>query len=64
MTSLDRGHSSMKYEKLDLKTFKYTEYESQDMENSIDPENNFYNNKYSHCEYNAEERFKRNVKID
>ena len=47
MTSSDRGHSSTEYEKLDLKTFKYTEHKSQDMENDIDPENNFYNNTQS-----------------
>lgn len=64
MSSLDRNHPSTEYEKLDLKTFKYTEYKSQDIENDIDPENNFYKNIYRHCEYHTEDQFIRNIKMD
>ena len=55
MTCLEKGHSSMEYEKLDLKTFKYTEHNSQDME--IDFENIFYNNTQSHYDYYTEQQF-------
>lgn len=44
----------MEYEKLGLKTFEFTEHKLQDMENDIDPENNFYNSTHNHCEYYTE----------
>lgn len=64
MTNSDRNHPSTEYERLDLGCFKYTEHKSQDIENDIDPENNFYNNTHSYCEYYTEEQFKRNVIMD
>lgn len=51
-------------EKLNLETFKYTEYKTQDIENDIDPDNNFYKNIHRQCEYYTEEHFKGNIKMD
>ena len=63
MTSSDYNLST-EYEKLDLKCFEYTEHKPQDIENDIDPENNFYINTHSHCEYYTEEQFRKSVKMD
>ena len=63
MTSSDYNLLT-EYEKLDLKCFEYTEHKPQDIENDIDPENNFYNNTHSHCEYYTEEQFRKSVIMD
>lgn len=34
--------------------FEYTKYKSQDIESNIDPENNFYSNTHSDCDYYIE----------
>ena len=52
------------YETLGLKTFVFTEHKGCDMENDIDPENNFYIDTQSHCEYYTEEQFNRNLKTN
>lgn len=41
MTSPDINNHPSDYENLDLETFRYTDHKSQDIENDIDPENNF-----------------------
>ena len=43
---------------------EYTEHKLQDMENEVDPENNFYNSSHNQCEYYTEEQFKTSVKMD
>ena len=55
-------HRSWKgdYETLGLKMFEYTEHKMHDMDDDIDPENNFYNTNYSQCEYYTVEQLKRN----
>lgn len=62
--SLNRNSLSTKYEKLDLKCFEYTDFKSKDIENEIDPENNFYKDMQSQCEYYTEEQYRRNVIMD
>lgn len=73
MTSPDASHLSpfsqqqaliTEYETVGLKTFEFTEHKEDGMENDIDPENNFYINTQSHCEYYTEEQFNRNFKMD
>lgn len=73
LTSFDRCHSSpsenneqqttqiTEYKKLGLKTFEYTEHKLQDMDNDIDPENNFINN---NCCYYTDDQFNMKVKSD
>ena len=61
MTSPDRSKNeglSKNYETLGLKMFEYTEHKMHDMDNDIDPENNFYNTTNNHCEYYTEDQFK------
>ncbi|KAL7382736.1 hypothetical protein ABVT39_027076 [Epinephelus coioides] len=52
------------YETLGLKTFEYTEHRDYDIENDIDPENNFFINTQSQCEYYTEEQFSNKFKKD
>ena len=56
-----RQELKYEYETLGLKTFEFTEHKGYDMENNIDPENNFYINTQSQCEYYTEEQFNRNL---
>uniref|UniRef100_A0A8C6LAH3 Reverse transcriptase domain-containing protein n=1 Tax=Nothobranchius furzeri TaxID=105023 RepID=A0A8C6LAH3_NOTFU len=57
----ETGNSS--YENLQLQRFDYTEYKPQDMQDDIDPDNNFYTRVQNHCEYYTEDQFEHNVTI-
>lgn len=63
MTNSDRN-LSVKYEQLNLETFRYTEHKPQDIENDIDPDNNFYIGTHNQCEYYTVEQFKKYIKMD
>ena len=52
------------YDKLELKTFEYTEHSLQDMEDNIDPENNFFFNINPDCSYYTDEQYNKNIKAD
>lgn len=52
------------HDKMGLKTFEYTEHKPQDIENDIDPDNNFLNNINNNCCYYSDEQFNATVKID
>ncbi len=52
------------YENLSLKTFDFTEHKLHEMENNIDPENNFFNNINCSCKYYTDEQFKSNIIMD
>lgn len=54
-------HSLHKYEKINLKTFDYTEHN--EIENGIDPENHFYNIN-NDCECYTEDKFNYNMKLE
>lgn len=54
----------MDHERLELRTFNYTEHKLQEMENEIDPENNFFHNIQINCEYYTDEQFNVKVKMD
>lgn len=56
--------SLVEYEHLELNTFQYTEHHSQDMENDIDPENNFFANINNNCNYYTDEQFNRSIKTE
>lgn len=51
-------------DKLELNTCQYTEYHSQDLENDIDPVNNFFLNTNSNCFYYNNEQFNCSVKTE
>jgi len=63
MTS-NRNHLFTKYENLKLKCFEFTDYKAKDIENEIDPENNFYKDLQSQCEYYTEKQYRRNIIMD
>lgn len=42
---------TVNYDKIELKTFNYTEYKCQDMESDFDPGNNFYSCVIDNCCY-------------
>jgi len=63
MTS-NRNHPFTKYENLKLKCFEFTDYKAKDIENEIDPENNFYKDLQSQCEYYTEKQYRRNIIMD
>ena len=50
------------YEDLELNPFQYTEHHPQDIENDIDPENNFFPNIKNNCYYYTEEQFNNTIK--
>ncbi|XP_013856520.1 uncharacterized protein LOC106512449, partial [Austrofundulus limnaeus] len=48
----------------ELKTFDYTEYKSQDKENDLDPENNFFYNIGNNCCYYSTQQYNLTVNAD
>ena len=50
--------------KRELETFSYTDYKCQDMEEDIDPENNFFNDIVDNCCYYTTDQYNRTVKVD
>lgn len=52
------------YGKNGLETFDYDEHKSQDIENDIDPENNFFININNNCCYYTEDQYNRSFKSD
>ena len=52
------------YDTLELKTFEYTEHNLQDMEDNIDPENNFFCNINADCGYYTAEQYNKTIKAD
>lgn len=51
----DNNYSN--YESLQFESFDYTEYKSYDMQNDLDPENNFYTKVQNDCNYYTESQF-------
>jgi len=51
-------------DKLELRTFQYTNHSLLDLENDIDPENNFLSNINNDCCYYTEEQFNQSIKMD
>ena len=51
------------YEQYHFEQFEHIEHNFYEMENNIDPDNNFYNNLNNTCEYYTEEQYKQ-VKMD
>jgi len=52
------------YEHLELNTLQYTEHHSQDMENDINPVNNFFANINNNCQYYTDEQFNSSIKTE
>lgn len=50
------------YNDLEINTFQYTEHHSQDIENDIDPENNFFLNINNNCYYYTDDQFNSTIK--
>ena len=46
----------------ELKTFSYTDYKCQDMEEDVDPDNNFFNDIVDNCCYYSTDQNNRTVK--
>ena len=66
-TSGDNIHISQRIEEqdlLELKTFEYTEYKSQDLDYDIDPDNNFFSAINNNCYYYTDELYNRSIKAD
>ena len=49
---------------LELKTFSYMDYKCQDMEEDVDPDNNFFNDLVDNCCYDTMDQYNRTVKVD
>lgn len=52
------------HDKLELKTFQYTDHNLLDLENDIDPENNFFSNINYECCYYTDEQFNQTIITD
>ena len=50
-----------KCSRFNFKSFTYTDFNTCDIENSIDPEKNFYNDNNNKCYYYTDSQFKKNV---
>ena len=48
--------------KLELNTFQYTDHNLLDIENDIDPDNNFFSNINDNCCYYTDEQYNQNIK--
>ena len=52
------------YDQLELKSGEYTEYKSLDIENDIDPDNNFFSNIIDNCYYYTQEQYNQSIKAE
>lgn len=50
--------------KIELKRFNYTEYKHQDIEDHVNPDNNFYSDFINNCCYNSVDQFNRTVQAE
>ena len=76
MTQSERTHSSTTgdnrdiiqriadHEKLELRTFQYTDHNLLDLEHDIDPDNNFFSNINNNCCYYTAEQYNQTIKMD
>ena len=76
MTQSERTHSSTTgdnrdiiqriadHEKLELRTFQYTDHNLLDLEHDIDPDNNFFSNINNNCCYYTAEQYNQTIKRD
>lgn len=54
----------VEYEHLELNTLQYTEHHEQDMENDVDPVNNFFASINNNCHYYTDEQFNSSIKTE
>ena len=52
------------HEHIELKPFEYTEHNALDMEQDIDPDNNFFSSLDNNCCYYTDSQFNQNIKVD
>ena len=76
MTQSERTHSSTTgdnrdiiqriadHEKLELRTFQYTDHNLLDLEHDIDPDNNFFSNINDNCCYYSAEQYNQTIQTD
>uniref|UniRef100_A0A669C5X4 Reverse transcriptase domain-containing protein n=1 Tax=Oreochromis niloticus TaxID=8128 RepID=A0A669C5X4_ORENI len=57
------GYFATHAEKMNFKMFNYAEHNMHDPETNIDPDNYFYNNNNSTCEYYTDDQFNMNIKM-
>jgi len=56
--------TTVSVDNLELKTFSYTDYKCQDMEEDVDADNNFFNDIVDNCCYYTTDQYNRTVKVD
>ena len=56
--------TTVRADNLELKTFSYMDYKCQDMEEDVDPDNNFFDDIFDNCCYYTTDKYNRTVKVD
>lgn len=60
----DTTQRTFDLDNMELKTFQYTDHNVLDIENDIDPDNNFFSNITDNCCYYTDEQYNQTIKTD
>ena len=60
----DTTQRILDHNNMELKTFQYTDHNLRDIENDIDPDNNFFSNINDNCCYYTDEQYNQTIKTD